>query len=125
MPQDRTTVNTVIGSVLRGVARENKKSQQQIADAIGSNVATINRFFGGKREPSAAQFILICEACGEDARVVLDRIVTKLEMMSAVPDNVTTLKPKTPATMTDDELDVLQGAAGRDEELEHEEPETT
>lgn len=124
MAHTRATVNKAFGMVLKGVVRENGKTQQGVADHIGQNVATINRIFGGKREVTVTQFLEIADYCGEDPKLILDRVLAKLRTMSALPDNVTPLPVKV-ADMTDDQVAELEGAAGFDEELERPEPDNT
>lgn len=123
MAIDRSTVNTVFGKVLKGVARENDKTQQAIADHLGQNVVTINRIFGGKRDITVSQFFQIAEFCGEDPAVILDRVTAKLKAMSGLPDNVTRIRGI--EAMAPEEREALGVAAVRDRELEHDEPDPT
>lgn len=124
MPIERSAVNLAFGKVLKGVVRENDKTQQGVADHLGQNVVTINRIFGGKRDITVTQFLQIAAFCGEDPQVILTRVMAKLNAMSASPDNVVPLKRV--ADMTDDEIDQIEKrAAIYDPELEQDESEST
>lgn len=125
MAYTRDQINTAFGKVLKGVVKENDQTQQTVADHLGQSVATINRIFGGKREITVTQFVAIAELCGEDPRLVLDRVLLRLSQMSVAPDNVVPLARKRPSMMTDAEIDELQGAANNDEEHVRDEPDQT
>ncbi len=78
MPIERSAVNDTFGAVLKGVARENGKTQQGVADAIGANVITVNRIFNGKRDITVEMLFQIADYCGESPEVIVDRVVAKL-----------------------------------------------
>lgn len=124
MPIERSVVNLAFGKVLKGVVRENDKTQQGVADHLGQNVVTINRIFGGKRDMTVTQFLQIAAYCGEDPQVILARVMAKLDTMSAPANNVVPLKRV--ADMTDDEIGQIEKrAAIYDPELEQDEPDPT
>lgn len=123
MPVERTAVNTAFGAVLKGVVRENGKTQQGVADRLGVNVVTINRIFNGRRDITVEQFFQIADYCDESPELILSRVQAKLTRVSVPDSNVVPLKPI--EKMTDDEVEELQGAATYDEELERDEPDPT
>lgn len=121
---ERSDVNTVFGKVLKGIVKENDKTQQGVADYLGQNVVTINRIFGGKREITVKQFFQIADYCGVDPAEILNRVSVKLRSMSPVADNVVPLKRV--SEMTDAEVEAIRKrAATNDPELEQDEPEST
>lgn len=122
MNYTREQINSAFGKVLKGVVKENDQTQQTVADHLGQNVATINRIFGGKREVTVTQFLAIADLCRESPRLILDRVLAKLEQMSEVPDNVVPLAGKRLSQMTDEEIEQLEGAANDDAENEQDEP---
>lgn len=124
MAIERSVVNTAFGKVLKGIVKENDKTQQGVADHIGQNVATINRIFGGKRDITVTQFFMIADYCGEDPMEILTRVASKLKTMSPAPGNVVPLKSV--SKMTDDEIEQIEKrAATNDPELEQDEPDPT
>lgn len=122
MGYTRDTINDAFAKVLKGVMRENGQTQQSVADHLGQNVATVNRILGGKRDITVTQFVSIVDLCGEDPKLIVDRVWGKLHLMSAVPDNVVPLTSKRPAEMSDSEIEGLRGAANDDIENERDEP---
>jgi len=121
---ERSDVNTVFGKVLKGIVKENDKTQQGVADYLGQNVVTINRIFGGKRDITVKQFFQIADYCGVDPAEILNRVTVKLRSMSGVADNVVPFKRV--SDMTDAEIEAIRKrAAINDPELEHDEPDPT
>lgn len=119
----RSEINAAFGKVLKGIVRENDKTQEGAAGHIGQSIRTIGRIFAGERDVTVKQFIEISDYCGEDPQVVLARVMAKLATMSQVPDNVITLKPV--SAMSDEEVEELRGVAGSDPELGEDEPDQT
>lgn len=120
MSYTREEINSAFAKVLKGVTKENDQTQKTVADYLGQNPATVNRIFGGKRDITATQLLLIAELCQEDPRAIIDRVMAKLRQMSVAPSNVTPLRRV--EDMSNEEREALGAAAINDEELEQDEP---
>lgn len=141
-PKEPTTFDGYLGSLIADSARR-KGGRQFIADLIGVSVKTVNRRALGDGSYTVKELQIIADALNTTSTELVERALRDYSNGS-VQDGVSKLiaeegpaamseppislaeqrsKKKTPAEMTDEELEGVPSAANTDPEMEYDEPE--
>ncbi|WP_405373350.1 MULTISPECIES: helix-turn-helix domain-containing protein [unclassified Microbacterium] len=116
-------INKATSDVLRGVMKESGMSQQDWSDRTGVSPTVVQKLLSGKQAVKVPQLLALVSATRLTPEEVMERISRAVDReMSDAPVSLDAHRAKKPAEMTHDELDELRGAAGRDAELEEDEP---
>jgi transcriptional regulator with XRE-family HTH domain len=126
MAAERSPISQAISDVLTGFYKTRRLTQEVVAERAGMSITTLQKKLSGKGPITATDLVVLSQAIGvEPGRVITDA----MELLNSVSDAPVSLdahrKAKSPAEMSDDEIDELQGAAGHDPELEEPEPNPT
>lgn len=74
--------NTALSQILRMRREQAGLTQALLARKIGGSESYIKTLEGGKQTPTMTVFILLAEACGVDARELLDEVLRQLTYIS-------------------------------------------
>ncbi|WP_323986261.1 helix-turn-helix domain-containing protein [Microbacterium plantarum] len=117
-------INQTTANVLKGVMQESGLQQKSWAQKSGISPVTLQKLLSGKQAIKVPQLLALARASVLSPEAVMDRIDEAVQRaVSDAPISLDAHRAKKPAQMTDDEIDALQGVAGRDDELEHDQPE--
>jgi transcriptional regulator with XRE-family HTH domain len=105
-------ISRAISDVLTGAYKEERKTQDVIAEQADIPLVTLQKKLAGNSPISATDLVLIADAIGVDAGEVLNRARAKVAKSEAA-GNVTQLRP---SQMTDEQLEELPNAANTDPE---------
>lgn len=125
MAETVTPISQAISDALTGAYARKRLTQEQIADRANMSLVTLQKKLRGRSPISATDLVVLAQAIGVDPAKVLD---DALEDVNAASEGVVSLsehrRKKSPAEMTDEELDAFDGesAANTDPEMGHDEP---
>lgn len=128
MAEQVTEISRAVSDKLTGAYASKRLTQDEIAERAQMSIWTLQKKLRGRSPISATDLVVIAQAIGVSPAKILTEALEELEEQSRMSAPVVTLSDqrnkKTPATMTDDELEAIQKkAAINDEELEQDEPE--
>lgn len=129
MATDVPPISRAISDVLTGAYARKRLTQEQIATRADMPLVTVQKKLRGRTTISATDLVVLSRAIGVDPikmlQEALEEVAEAEKLMSVGVASISDQrKKKTPAEMTDDELDAIQKkAAINDPELEQDEPE--
>ncbi|WP_413354077.1 helix-turn-helix domain-containing protein [Microbacterium sp. 1P06AB] len=116
-------INQATAKVLRGVMQESGLTQKTWADKSGLSITVVQKLLSGNQSVKVPQLLALATASAFSPEEVMERIDRGVaRAVSEMPVSLDAHRSKKPADMTDTELEELRGAAGRDAELEEDEP---
>lgn len=123
MSESITPVSRAVSDVLTGAYKENRITQEEIAERTGMSIWSLQKKLKARAPISATDLVVIAQAIGVDPGDILNRAIQKAAAsVSAMPVSLDARRAKKPAEMTDDEIEQLRGAAVHDTDLEEDEP---
>ncbi|WP_404474765.1 helix-turn-helix domain-containing protein [Microbacterium aerolatum] len=130
MAENVTPISRAISDVLTGAYARKRLTQDQIAAKVDMSPVTLQKKLRGRSPITATDLVILARAIGVDPASVLNDAIEdvataerqKSEGVASIADQ---RRKKTPAEMTDDELEAFEGesAANTDPEMGHDEPE--
>jgi transcriptional regulator with XRE-family HTH domain len=126
MAAERSPISQAVSDVLTGFYKSRRLTQEVVAARADMSITTLQKKLSGKGPVTATDLVVLSRAIGVDPARVISDAMELLDSVSEAPVSLDAhRKAKSPADMTDDEIDELQGAAGHDAELEEPEPDPT
>ena len=126
MAETVTPISQAISDVLTGAYARKRLTQEQIADRANMSLVTLQKKLRGRSPISATDLVVLAQAIGVDPAKVLE---DALEDMNAASEGVASIadqrRKKSPAEMTDGELESERSAANTDPEIGYDEPDNT
>jgi len=133
-PKKTSDFDVRLGNVIRAKRTKIRMSQNELADASGIAMSNLQRRENGKIEITVSEIKRIAEALGVPAHELvdealedfggMDKLIAEHVGMSEAPVSLEDhRKRRTPADMTEEEMEGVLNAAGTDPELEEDEPE--
>ncbi|GAA1148641.1 hypothetical protein GCM10009651_36530 [Microbacterium natoriense] len=128
MRSDQPLISRVAADVLTGYYRRKRMTQEELAVKADIPLTSLQKKLKGRAPITATDLVMLARAIGVDPAKVMAEIVEESEAEERrLSEGVASISEhrnkKTPATMTDDELDAIQKkAATYDPELEQDEP---
>lgn len=127
MAEKVTEISRALSDVLTGAYARKRLTQEQIASATDMPVVTVQKKLRGRSPISATDLVVISHAIGVDPAKILNEALEELEeQKAAASEGVVSIsdhrRKKTPADMTDDELEGERNAANTDPEIGYDEP---
>lgn len=128
MSSEQPLISRIAGDVLTGLYSKKRLTQPELAALSGIPLPTLQKKLKGKAPVTATDLVVLAQAMGVDPVDVMAEIVRDTEAAQRLTsEGVASLsehrRKKSPAEMTDDELDAIQKkAAVDDDELEQPEP---
>lgn len=128
MRSDQPLISRVAADVLTGYYKRKRMTQEELAVKADIPLTSLQKKLKGRAPITATDLVMLSRAIGIDAAKVMDEIVAEVEqeearMSLAIPSLSEHRNKKTPATMTDDELEAEPSAANTDPEHLEDEPE--
>ena len=125
-----TPISRAVSDILTGAYAKKRLTQEVVAERAGMSVWTLQKKLKARAPITATDLVVLANAIGVSPTDVLEEAMADVEKaerhMSAGVASIAEqrFKTKSPATMTDDELDAIEKKAGiEDDELEQDEPE--
>ena len=116
-------INQATAKVLRGVMQESGLTQKTWGDKAGLSITVVQKLLSGNQAIKVPQLLALATSSAFTPEEVMERIDRGVaRAVSEMPVSLDAHRSKKPAEMTDAELDEQQKAAGRDPELEEDEP---
>lgn len=116
-------INQATAKALRGVMQESGLTQKTWADKSGLSLTVVQKLLSGNQSVKVPQLLALATASSFSPEEVMERINRGVaRAVSEMPVSLDDHRRKSVADMTDDEIEGLRGAAGRDPELEEDEP---
>lgn len=118
--------------VLTGYYKRARMTQQQLADAAEMSITSLQKKLKGNAPVTATDLVVLSRAIGVDAADVMAEIMKEIakrerrdnDGVSEVPVSLDAhRRNRTPAEMTEEEMEGVPNAAGTDPELGYDEPE--
>ena len=133
-PKKTSDFDVRLGNVIRAKRTKIRMSQNQLADASGIAMSNLQRRENGKIEITVSEIKRIAEALGVPAHELVDealddfggmqKLIDEHVGMSEAPVSLDAhRRNRTPAEMTEEEMEGVPNAAGTDPELGYDEPE--
>lgn len=129
MAEQMTPISRAVSDILTGAYNKKRLTQEVVAERAGMSVWTLQKKLKARAPISATDLVVLSNAIGVNPTSVLEEAMSDVEHAERLAsEGVASISDhrnkKTPATMTDDELDAIQKKAGiNDDELEQDEPE--
>jgi transcriptional regulator with XRE-family HTH domain len=118
MAENVSAVSRAISDELTGAYSKRRLTQEEIARKTDMPLVTVQKKLRGRAPISATDLVILAQAIGVDPAKVLADAMTELEAASeGVASLAEQRRKKTPATMTDDELEGERNAANTDPEM--------
>jgi len=128
MSEKVTPISRAISDVLTGAYARKRLTQEDLSQRTGIPLVTLQKKLRGRSPISATDLVVIAEAIGVQPPKMLEEAMQELVdqaesgMSAPVANILDQRQKKTPAEMTDDELEAIQKkAAINDTELEQDE----
>jgi transcriptional regulator with XRE-family HTH domain len=128
MSEKVTPISRAISDVLTGAYARKRLTQEELSQRTGIPLVTLQKKLRGRSPISATDLVVIAEAIGVQPPKMLEEAMQELVdqadsgTSAAVASILDQRQKKTPAEMTDDELEAIQKkAAINDTELEQDE----
>lgn len=129
MRSDQPLISRVAADVLTGYYKRKRLTQEELAEKADIPLTSLQKKLKGRAPITATDLVMLSRAIGIDPTKVMAEIVEEAEAeerrMSAGVASIAEqrFKTKSPATMTDDELEGERSAANTDPEIGYDEPE--
>lgn len=129
MAENVSPISRAISDVLTGAYSKRRLTQEEIARKADMPLVTVQKKLRGRAPISATDLVVLSKAMSVDPAEVLSEAMDDLALEERrVSEGVASLseqrsKKKTPATMTDEELEGERSAANNDPEIGYDEPE--
>lgn len=129
MSPNQPLISRIAADVLTGYYKRKRLTQPELAELADIPLPTLQKKLKGIAPITATDLVMMSRAIGVDPAKVMTEIVEETELEERrVSEGVASLseqrsKKKTPATMTDDELEGERSAANNDPEIGYDEPE--
>lgn len=130
MSPNQPLISRIAADVLTGYYKRKRLTQEELAERSDIPLPTLQKKLKGNAPITATDLVMLSRAIGIDPAKVMTEIVEETELEERrVSEGIASLaeqrfKKKTPATMTDDELEGEQSAANNDPEHWEDEPES-
>lgn len=126
MAENVSAVSRAISDELTGAYTKRRLTQEAIARETDMPLVTVQKKLRGRAPISATDLVILAQAIGVDPAKVLADAMAELEQAGLASEGVASIaaqrRKKTPATMTDDELEGERNAANTDPEMGEDEP---
>lgn len=127
MPQDQPLVSRVSGDVLTGYYKRKRLNQEEVAERSGIPLVSLQKKLRGKAPITATDFVVIARAIGvEPAEVMAEVMKDVARIEQETSEGVVNLtehrRRKTPAEMTEEEMEGERSAANTDPDADRDEP---
>lgn len=127
MSLEQSRLTLLAADILTGYYKRKRLTQEEVAERSGIPLTTVQKKLRGKSPINASELVVLSRAIGVDPVQVMAEIVKEADAsddtVSAPVVTIESRRPKTPAEMTDDELESQRSAATFDSELEQDETE--
>lgn len=128
MRSDQPLISRVAADVLTGYYKRKRLTQEELAEKADIPLTSLQKKLKGRAPITATDLVMLSRAIGIDPTKVMAEIVEEAEaeeqrMSAGVASIAEQRFKKTPATMTDDELEGERSAANTDPEIGYDEPE--
>ena len=129
MSPTQPLISRVAADVLTGYYKRKRLTQEELATAADIPLPTLQKKLKGNAPITATDLVMLSRAIGIDPAKVITEIVEEAEAEERrVSEDVASLdahrKKKTPADMTEDEMESERSAANTDPEIGFDEPDT-
>jgi transcriptional regulator with XRE-family HTH domain len=127
MRPDQPLISRVAADVLTGYYKRKRLTQEELAVRSEIPLTSLQKKLKGKAPITATDLVMLSRAIGIDPAKVMAEIVEEAEtaerqMSEGIASISEHRNKKTPATMTDDELEAERSAANTDPEHLEDEP---
>lgn len=126
MAEQVTDISRAVSDKLTGAYASKRMTQEEIAKRAQMSIWTLQKKLRGRAPVSATDLVVIADAIGVSPAKILTEALEQLEEQKLASEGVASIaeqrEKKTPADMTDDELEDERGAANTDPEIGHDEP---
>lgn len=130
MTVDQPLVSRVAGDVITGLYKGKRLTQEELAERSGIPVTTLQKKLRGKAPITATDLVMLSRAMKKQPADVMTAIMQELEeaellTSEGIANIADHRRRRTPADMSDEEMEGESSAANTDPELGHDEPPTT
>lgn len=130
MAEQVTPISRAISDVLTGAYARKRLTQEEIAERAGMSIWTLQKKLRGRAPITATDLVILSQAIGVDPGKMLTEALADLEESKRLAsEGVASLddhrKKKTPAEMTEAEMEGVSSAASTDPEIGYDEPDDT
>lgn len=129
MSPNQPLISRIAADVLTGYYKRKRLTQEELAERSEIPLPTLQKKLKGNAPITATDLVMLSRAIGVDPSKVMAEIVEETELEERrVSEGIVSLaeqrfKKKTPADMTDEELEGVPSAANTDPEMGYDEPE--
>lgn len=128
MRNDQPLISRVAADVLTGYYKRKRLTQEELAERAEIPLTSLQKKLKGRAPITATDLVMLSRAIGIDPAKVMAEIVEEADAEEALlSEGVASIaaqrRKKTPATMTDDELEGERNVANTDPEMGGDEPE--
>lgn len=130
MAEQVTAISRAVSDVLTGAYMQKRLTQEDLAERANMSIWTLQKKLRGRSPITATDLVVIANAIGVNPGETLERALSHLaEQERAKSEGIASLsehrRRKTPAEMTEEELEGERSAANTDPEHEYDEPDPT
>lgn len=130
MAEQVTDISRAVSDKLTGAYASKRLTQDEIAERAQMSIWTLQKKLRGRAPISATDLVVIAQAIGVSPAKILNEALEELEEQKlAASEGVASIadqrRKKSPATMTDAELEGERSAANTDPEIGYDEPDNT
>jgi transcriptional regulator with XRE-family HTH domain len=127
MRPKQSEVTRVAADVFTGYYRRKRLTQEELADRSDIPLTSLQRKLRGTAPITATDFVMLSQAIGVDPAEAMEEVMKELRLRETLTsEGVASIsdhrRKKTPAEMTDEELEGLRHAAKFNDELEQDQP---
>lgn len=127
MPENISDLSHAVSNKLTGAYAEKRLTQETVAERAGMSIWTVQKKLRGRSPVSVTDLVVLAQAIGVEPSHILDEAMKEVGLESAMSDVPVSLdahrQRRTPATMTEDEMEDVSNAANTDPEHQADEPE--
>lgn len=128
MAEQMTPISRAVSDILTGAYNKKRLTQEVVAERAGMSIWTLQKKLKARAPISATDLVLLATAIGVDPGEVITEAIADVEhaerlASEGVANIAEQRRKKTPATMTDDELEGERNAANTDPEMGGDDPE--
>lgn len=127
MAEQVTPISRAVSDQLTGAYASKRLTQDQIAERAEMSIWTLQKKLRGRAPVTATDLVVIATAIGVSPSKILEDAMAQVaeqETSEAVASLDAHRKKKTPADMTEDEMESERSAANTDPEIGFDEPDT-
>lgn len=130
MAEQVTDISRAVSDKLTGAYASKRLKQEDIAERANMSIWTLQKKLRGRAPVTATDLVVIARAIGVSPSKILDEALEQVaEEELLASEGVVSIadqrRKKTPADMTDDELEGERNAANTDPEIGYDEPDNT